>query len=82
MLTDEDINRLLAVLATKKDVEHLEEGLAKIQDTVFDMSTNIAEITKSLQDLHDEYAAIKDQTDRHDDWIHEIAKKANLKLKV
>ncbi len=80
MLTDKDIDRLLAVVATKQDVARLEERTERIEDILSQVLTALDRLAKSIDDLTLEYAAVKTQLSRHEKWIRQIAKKAGVTL--
>jgi len=80
MLTDQDINKLTSVLASKKDVEEIKDDLAGLKELVQGLIVASDSIVKSIKDLSLEYAAISSQLSRHDRWIKEIAEKVGLKL--
>jgi len=80
MLNDQDINKLTSVLATKKDVEEIKSDLGDLKELVQGIIISNDSIAKSIGDLTLEYAAIKHQINRHEEWIKQIAEKVGLKL--
>ena len=58
MLTDEDIQKLTSVLATKHDVETLREEVSSLRETVQGLTNAIDGLAKVIEDLRVEYAAI------------------------
>ena len=80
MLTDEDINKLTSVLASKKDVEDIKSDLVDLKELVQALIVSNDSIAKSISDLTLEYAAVKMQLSRHDAWIKQIAEKIGLQL--
>lgn len=80
MLTSEDIQKLMAVLATKEDVREVREDLEGLRETVHELTIAIDRLAKAVDDLHIEYAAIAMQTTRHEKWIQQIADKLGIKL--
>ena len=80
MLNDQDINKLVSVLATKKDVEEIRSDLGDLKELVQGIIISNDSIAKSIGDLTLEYAAIKHQINRHEEWIKQIAEKVGLKL--
>jgi hypothetical protein len=82
MLNDEDINKLTAVLASKKDVEDIKSDLVDLKELVQGLMISNDSIAKSIGDLTLEYAAISTQLSRHDRWIKQIAEKIGINLQV
>ena len=80
MLDDQDINKLTAVLASKKDVEEIKSDLGDLKELVQGIIISNDSIAKSISDLRLEYAAISTQLSRHERWIKEIAQKVGLNL--
>ncbi|MDD5720841.1 MAG: hypothetical protein PHT16_00105 [Candidatus Pacebacteria bacterium] len=80
MLNDQDINKLTSVLASKKDVEEIRSDLGDLKELVQGIIISNDSIAKSIGDLTLEYAAIKHQINRHEEWIKQIAEKVGLKL--
>ena len=80
MLDDQDINKLTSVLASKKDVEEIRGDLGDLKELVQGLIISNDSIAKSISDLTLEYAAIKHQINRHEEWIKQIAEKVGLKL--
>ena len=80
MLNDNDINKLTAVLASKKDVEEIKSDLGDLRELVQGLVVSNDSIAKSIGDLSLEYAAISSQLSRHDRWIKQIAEKVGLHL--
>ena len=80
MLTDEDITKLSAVLATKEDIKDLREETDALHETVQALTVAVDGLTKAITDLSAEYAAVANKNARHDKWILQLAEKVGLKL--
>ena len=80
MLDDKDINKLTSVLASKTDVEEIKSDLGDLKELVQGLIISNDSIAKSIGDLTLEYAAIKHQINRHEEWIKQIAEKIGIKL--
>ncbi len=80
MLTDQDITKLTAVLATKQDVQDLKEELVGLKETVQALSIAVDKLIKAIDDLRQEYIAITSQVNRHEKWLQQIADKVGIKL--
>ena len=80
MLDDKDINKLVSVLASKKDVEEIKSDLGDLKELVQGLIVSSDSLAKTISDLTLEYAAISTQLSRHDRWIKQIAEKVGLTL--
>ena len=80
MLTDKDINRIIAVVATKEDVHRLEERIDRLESTMQRVLQALDRLATEFEKLNIEYAAMSEQLSRHERWIREIAKQAKVKL--
>lgn len=58
MLTNEDIKKLTAVLATKQDIQGLKEELEVLKETIQALSVAVDKLVKAIDDLRQEYIAI------------------------
>jgi archaellum component FlaC len=81
MLTDKDINRILAVVATKQDIQRVEEGINEIKKTQQGMLSALDRLATTIEKLNLEYAAMSEQLARHERWIKQIAKQSGVSLK-
>ena len=80
MLTDKDINRIIAVVATKQDVRELGERIDKLEDIQKRILSALDRLATAIEKQNLEYAGISIQLSRHERWIREIAKQAKVKL--
>lgn len=80
MLTDADIARIIAVVATKDDIARVEERLGTLEENLNRFVNASEKFTGAFQDLKLEYGAVSTQLSRHEDWIKKIAEKAGVKL--
>jgi hypothetical protein len=81
MLTEQDIERIVAVVATKQEVAEIRDDVKAVREITGQVLTGLDGIAKAIDDLKMEYAAVKLQLDRHDRWIRELAEKVGLPLK-
>lgn len=80
---DNKIDGVIDAMVTYEDVAQLEERLEqKIDKRIGEVLTAIDRLAKVVGDLALEYAAVKNQLARHEEWIHVLAKKAKVKLGV
>ena len=80
MLTDEDITKLSAVLATKEDIRDLREETDALRETMQALTVAVDGLTKAIADLRTEYTAVANKNTRHEKWILQLAEKVGLKL--
>lgn len=80
MLTDADIARIVAVVATKEDVKRIDERLGSLEANLNKFVTASDKFTGSFEGLRLEYAAVSTQLTRHEDWIKQIAEKSGVAL--
>ena len=65
----------------------LEEGqkeikadLKSMQEAIRDLTVSIDRLAGAISDLSSEYAAITNQVNRHEKWMHQMADKLGVKL--
>jgi uncharacterized coiled-coil DUF342 family protein len=80
MLTDEDIKKIIEVVATKEDIRELKEDISGLRESVQALTISIDKLAKVVEDLHHEFIAITAKVDRHEKWIQQIAQKLGIKL--
>lgn len=81
-MTDEDIDKLTSVLASKSDLVNLRNEVADLKELIQGLITSSDRLANSISDLVIEYAAISTKLSRHELWIKQIAEKVGLKLTV
>ena len=80
MLTEEDVKKLLSVLATKEDIIELKQDMAGLREAVQALTVSVDKLAKAVEDMHQEFMAISAKVDRHEKWIQQIAAKLGIKL--
>lgn len=80
MLTNKDIEKLVAVFPTKQDFKEVVERVAKVEDSQRQLITAMDRLTKAIEDQTHERAATVMQVTRHDKWIRLIAQKVGVSL--
>ena len=80
MLTDKDLNRIVALVATKEDIQRIEGRIDRFENTMQRVLSALDRLATAIEKLNIEYAAISEQLSRHDRWIRQIAKQAKVKL--
>jgi len=80
MLTNDDIQKLIEVfatreeVATKLDLENLREDFSRLE-------TAVDAYAKKADTYFQEMVALSRKVDRMEKWIHQIAKKVGIELK-
>lgn len=69
MLTDQDIEKLTSVFASKQDFKELKEEIDVIKENVPSILVSVDGIGKSFDKLDSEYVALKSQVDRHEEKL-------------
>lgn len=80
MLTNADIARIVAVVATKEDIKHVEERIGTLEENLNKFVNASEKFTGAFHDLKLEYGAVSTQLSRHEEWIKKLAEKTGLKL--
>ncbi len=68
------------VIGTQQRVNALETRMDRVEKLLEGLIVGIDRLTTSVDNLLLEYAAIKDQLNRHERWIRQIAQKAGVAL--
>lgn len=77
---DDIVANSLKIFATKKDIQDVRSDVGDLKELVQGIIISNDSIAKSIGDLTLEYATIKHQINRHEEWIKQIAEKVGLKL--
>lgn len=80
MLTNEDIQKLASILATKEDIKELRQDVDGLRETVQALAISVDGLVKAVTDLNTEYASVKNQLNRHEKWLQQVAEKLDIKL--
>ncbi len=79
MLTDEDIQKLIDVFATKEDLKNMAENLSTKQD-FNDLQSAVDSYAKKSDTYFQEMVMLSHKVDRHEKWFQQIAEKVGVKL--
>ena len=93
MLTNEDLEKLKEVLATKEDIgklvtldefdrseSEIKQDINGLRESIQALTVSVDKLVKSISDLKTEYAVVKIQMNRHEKWILQLADKLGIKL--
>ena len=70
----------LGNMLTEEDIEDLKQDITGLREPVQALTVSVDRLVKAVENLRQEYFAIKSQIDRHEKWIHQIAEKLGIKL--
>lgn len=79
MLTDEDIQKLIGVFATKEDLKEALENITTKDDFNILMSA-VDAYAKRADTYFQEMVMLSHKVDRHEKWFHLIADRLGIKL--
>lgn len=97
MLTNEDVQKLSEIVATKDDVTNLvtqlvtqkefaefredaDEKFDSLRMAIENLIISVDKLTKTVENLSQEYVFINSKLDRHEKWIQLLAEKLGVKL--
>ena len=94
MLTNDDIQKLIEVFATKEDFaklitrdefgqfrKEIDNEFTNLREAIQALTVSVDKLAKAVGDIRQEYVAISAKVDRMEKWIHQIAKKVGIELK-
>lgn len=79
MLSDEDIQKLIDVFATKEDLKEAVKNLSTKED-FNKLLTAVDSYAKKADTYFQEMVMLAHKVDRHEKWIQKIAEKLGIKL--
>lgn len=79
MLSDEDIQKLIEVFATKEDLKEAVKNLST-KDDFNKLLTAVDAYAKKADTYFQEMVMLAHKVDRHEKWIQKIAEKLGIKL--
>ena len=77
---DKKLDRVIDVLVTKADNARIDDLEKRIDERFEQLMAAIDRLASAVHELTLEYAAVKTQLARHEEWIKIIAKKHGIKL--
>lgn len=80
MLTNEDIKKIVSVVATKEDIERIETRLSTLEEAMRNLAVSIEKFVVAMDDIKQEYLIMARKTELHEKWIKQIADKLNVRL--
>jgi predicted nucleic acid-binding Zn-ribbon protein len=80
MLEQQDIQKLMDVLATKDDIRGVTSRLDTLEETLGSLMTTMDRMIGRLEALHQEYLVLKERDSRYERWFKEIADKVGITL--
>lgn len=79
MLTNEDIQKLVEVFATKEDLKQIAEDLVKKEDFI-ELQTSIDVYAKKADTYFQEMVVLSHKVERLEKWLQKVADKVGIKL--
>ncbi len=79
MLTNEDIQKLIEVFATKDDLKEAVRDLTTKSD-FNELMTAVDAYAKKADTYFQEMVMLSHKVDRHEKWLHLVAEKLGIKL--
>ena len=64
----------------QEEIRDLKQGLNGLQESIQSLTVSVDKLVGAVSDLKTEYAAIVNQIDRHEKWLHLVAEKLGIKL--
>lgn len=66
--------------ALEENLKDIRSELKSMREAVQELTVSIDRLAGAISDLQTEYAAITNQVNRHEKWMHQIADKLGVKL--
>jgi hypothetical protein len=82
MLTDEDVQKLVSVFATKKDLQEFREEFSGVKENVQAVLNILENQNKPIVELQQENVMSTGILKRHENWIKQIAQATNINLAI
>jgi len=79
MLTDKDVEKLIDVFATRKEVA-TKKDLEKLRKDFSDLQTSIDGYVEKTEKYKQEEELLSHKVDRHEKWIEKAADKIGIKI--
>ena len=79
MLTNEDIQKLIEVFATRDEVA-TKLDLENLRKDFSDLQISVDSYAKKADTYFQEMVALSHKVDRHEKWFHQVADKLGIKL--
>ncbi|KKQ96351.1 MAG: hypothetical protein UT42_C0035G0010 [Candidatus Falkowbacteria bacterium GW2011_GWA2_39_24] len=79
MLTNEDVQKLIEVFATRDEVA-TKADLEEIRKDFSDLQVSIDAYAKKADTYFQEMVMLSHKVDRHEKWLHLVAEKLGIKL--
>lgn len=83
MLTQEDIQKLIEVFATREEVSlkgDFDKFREEYRKDFSDMQTSVDTYAKKANDFYQEMVMMNQKLNRHEKWIQQLATKLDIKL--
>jgi hypothetical protein len=82
MISNKDLAKLAAVLATKEDIKDIHESLDSLNESTRALTTIADNLAKTTNNLKQDHIAFVGIIDRHEKWIKQLAKTTGQNLEA
>lgn len=72
--------KLVAIDKFDQFRKEVKEEFAALRETIQALTISVDKLAGAVENLRQEYFAIKSQVDRHEKWLHQLAEKLGIKL--
>lgn len=79
MLTNEDIQKLIEVFATREEMKEMVAILAT-KEEFSDLQSAVDAYAQKADAYFQEMLMLSQKLDRHEKWLHQVAEKLGIKL--
>ena len=79
MLTDDDIQKLISVFATRDEISSMLENKADKED-IRNLVSAVDSYAKRAETIFQELVMLSHRVNRHENWLRQIAEKVGVKL--
>lgn len=80
MLTDQDIAKLVGVLATQKDLNDLKSNALALKDDVRNLQASVDNLAKMVKDFRDEHIVVHRRLETLEAWAKKVSEKVGIPL--
>ena len=79
MLTDDDIQKLISIFATKDEISSMLENKADKED-IRNLVSAVDSYAKRAETIFQELVMLSHRVNRHEKWLRQIAEKVGVNL--
>ncbi|OGZ27119.1 MAG: hypothetical protein A2365_00415 [Candidatus Nealsonbacteria bacterium RIFOXYB1_FULL_40_15] len=68
------------VISNKQEINELKKDVDALRESIQALTVSVDSLVKAVGDLKTEYVMVKNQVNRHEKWLQQIADKVGIKL--